>query len=118
MTQHEAGTVRTDVPSRLDRLPWARWHWLVLVGLGTVWIPLSGSRSRSSARSATGSPSPTAESHFFLASAGARAGPVALGYYLGAAVMILGGLAEVFLGVDAEQKSLEDVAEPLSAELT
>jgi MFS family permease len=32
------GTVDTDVPARLDRLPWARWHWLVLVGLGTVWI--------------------------------------------------------------------------------
>jgi hypothetical protein len=41
---------------------------------------------------------------------------VAFGYYLGAAVMILGGLTEVFLGVDAEQKSLEDVAEPLSAQ--
>jgi MFS family permease len=38
MTKQEAGTIRTDVPSRLDRLPWARWHWLVLVGLGTVWI--------------------------------------------------------------------------------
>lgn len=33
-----AGTIRTDVPARLDRLPWARWHWMVLVGLGTVWI--------------------------------------------------------------------------------
>ena len=40
---------------------------------------------------------------------------VAFGYYLGAAVMILGGLTEVFLGVNAEQKPLEDVAEPLSA---
>jgi MFS family permease len=30
--------VRTDLPSRLDRLPWARWHVMVLVGLGTVWI--------------------------------------------------------------------------------
>ncbi len=28
----------SDVPARLDRLPWSRWHWLVLVGLGTVWI--------------------------------------------------------------------------------
>ncbi len=33
-----SGTVETDVPARLDRLPWSRWHWLVLVGLGTVWI--------------------------------------------------------------------------------
>jgi MFS family permease len=30
--------VETNVPARLDRLPWARWHWLILAGLGTVWI--------------------------------------------------------------------------------
>src|SRR4051812_10185208 len=30
--------VETRIPARLDRLPWARWHWLVLAGLGTVWI--------------------------------------------------------------------------------
>ncbi|MBP2705136.1 MFS transporter [Microbispora sp. RL4-1S] len=30
--------ISTDIPARLDRLPWARWHWMVLVGLGTVWI--------------------------------------------------------------------------------
>lgn len=29
--------VETDVPARLDRLPWSHWHWLVLIGLGTVW---------------------------------------------------------------------------------
>jgi MFS family permease len=32
------GTVRTNVPARLDRLPWARWHWMIVIGLGTVWI--------------------------------------------------------------------------------
>jgi MFS family permease len=31
-------TIETDIPARLDRLPWARFHWLVVVGLGTVWI--------------------------------------------------------------------------------
>jgi MFS family permease len=31
-------TIETSIPGRLDRLPWARWHWIVLVGLGTVWI--------------------------------------------------------------------------------
>ncbi|WP_405009443.1 MFS transporter [Kitasatospora sp. NBC_01539] len=30
--------VRTDVPARLDRLPWSRWHWRIVIGLGTVWI--------------------------------------------------------------------------------
>ena len=33
-----SGTVHTDIPARLDRLPWARWHVMVLVGLGSVWI--------------------------------------------------------------------------------
>ncbi|MEU1282232.1 MFS transporter [Streptomyces sp. NPDC005805] len=32
------GTVTTKVPSRLDRLPWSRWHWMIVIGLGTVWI--------------------------------------------------------------------------------
>ena len=28
----------TDVPARLDRLPWARFHWLVIFALGITWI--------------------------------------------------------------------------------
>lgn len=28
----------SDVPNRLDRLPWSRWHWLVVIGLGITWI--------------------------------------------------------------------------------
>jgi MFS family permease len=31
-------TVRTDIPNRLDRLPWSRWHWVVIVALGITWI--------------------------------------------------------------------------------
>jgi MFS family permease len=31
-------TITTKIPARLDRLPWARWHWMVVIGLGTVWI--------------------------------------------------------------------------------
>ncbi|WP_433348146.1 MFS transporter [Micromonospora sp. CA-111912] len=34
----QTGTVRTNVPARLDRLPWSRWHWMIVIGLGTVWI--------------------------------------------------------------------------------
>ena len=34
----ENAVVETQIPSRLDRLPWSRWHWMVLIGLGTVWI--------------------------------------------------------------------------------
>ncbi len=36
--QVETGRITTDIPARMDRLPWARWHWLVVIGLGTVWI--------------------------------------------------------------------------------
>jgi MFS family permease len=28
----------TDVPARLDRLPWSRFHWRVVVALGITWI--------------------------------------------------------------------------------
>jgi MFS family permease len=31
-------TIETEIPARMDRLPWSRWHWMVVIGLGTVWI--------------------------------------------------------------------------------
>ena len=34
----ELGRIRTRIPARLDRLPWSRFHWMVVIGLGTVWI--------------------------------------------------------------------------------
>jgi MFS family permease len=37
-TTNELRTIRTNIPSRLDRLPWSRFHWRVVIGLGTVWI--------------------------------------------------------------------------------
>ncbi|QBD83423.1 MFS transporter [Ktedonosporobacter rubrisoli] len=30
--------VRTNIPARMDRLPWSRWHWLVILSLGITWI--------------------------------------------------------------------------------
>jgi MFS family permease len=30
--------LRTNIPARLDRLPWARFHWRIVLGLGTVWV--------------------------------------------------------------------------------
>ncbi len=55
-------TIETKVPAQLDRLPWSRFHWMVIVGLGTI-----------------------------------------------------GGIAEILFGVDAEGKTLESIAAPLSA---
>jgi MFS family permease len=34
----ETGRIKTNIPARLDRLPWAKFHWMVVIGLGTVWI--------------------------------------------------------------------------------
>jgi MFS family permease len=31
-------TIESYVPARLDRLPWSRWHWLIVVSLGATWI--------------------------------------------------------------------------------
>src|SRR6476661_341490 len=31
-------TIESYVPSRLDGLPWSRWHWLIVVALGATWI--------------------------------------------------------------------------------
>jgi MFS family permease len=41
---------------------------------------------------------------------------VAIGFFVGAVVMAIGGIAEILFGVDAEQKQLEEIAEPLTAE--
>jgi MFS family permease len=42
-----------------------------------------------------------------------RAG-LTIGYLIGGGIMIIGGLVEVFLGIDAEGKSLETVTRPLT----
>ena len=31
-------TIETRVPARLDRLPWSRWHTLVIFALGVTWV--------------------------------------------------------------------------------
>jgi hypothetical protein len=65
---------------------------------------------------------------FFAASAAASAGyltvsetfpleirALAIGYWIAAGLMAIAAVTEIVLGVDAEQRSLEEVAEPLSA---
>ncbi len=34
----QTGTIKTRIPARLDRLPWSRFHWMVIGGLGTAWV--------------------------------------------------------------------------------
>src|SRR5208282_4604880 len=37
-TQGSTEIFETLIPARLDRLPWSRFHWLLVVGLGITWV--------------------------------------------------------------------------------
>jgi MFS family permease len=50
-----------------------------------------------------------------LVGAGTNTGPLTIGYFVGAIVMFLGGVIAWFFGVNAERRSLEDIATPLAA---
>jgi MFS family permease len=30
--------IETNIPQRLDRLPWSTWHWWIVIALGVTWI--------------------------------------------------------------------------------
>jgi hypothetical protein len=45
---------------------------------------------------------------------GSSRGPLTFGYYLGAGIMLIGGVVALIFGINAERQSLEDVADPLS----
>jgi MFS family permease len=34
----QSETIHTDVPARLDALPWSRWHLYIVVALGITWV--------------------------------------------------------------------------------
>jgi len=80
-------TIRTDIPARLDRLPWSRWHWIVIIALGVTWIldglevtlvgSIAGALTDKSTLGLTTSEA-TAAGSFYLA--GAVAGALLFGY--------------------------------------
>jgi len=30
--------IKSNIPARLDRLPWTRWHWRIVIALGVAWV--------------------------------------------------------------------------------
>ena len=34
----EAERYETKIPARMDRLPWSRFHWLIIIALGATWL--------------------------------------------------------------------------------
>jgi MFS family permease len=79
--------IETDVPARLDRLPWSRWHTRIIVALGTSWLldglevtlvgSLAGVLESKNGLSLT-DPQVTAAATFYLA--GAVLGAILFGY--------------------------------------
>ena len=76
--------IRTDIPFRLDRLPWSRFHLLVVVGLGITWI-LDGLEV-----TIVGSLGPALQSADTLNLTSADLGAVASFYVVGAVIGALG----------------------------
>ena len=79
-----AAKITTNIPFRLDRLPWARWHWMVVVGLGITWI-LDGLEV-----TIVGSINPTLASKQGLNFTDAQTGLAATAYLIGAVIGSLG----------------------------
>jgi MFS family permease len=38
VSEIDGTVIETDIPARLDRLPWSKFHWLVVLALGITWI--------------------------------------------------------------------------------
>jgi MFS family permease len=37
-SKNRSDVFETDIPARLDRLPWSRFHWLLVTALGITWV--------------------------------------------------------------------------------
>jgi MFS family permease len=79
-TLQSAAMIRTNIPFRLDRLPWSRFHLLVVIGLGITWI-LDGLEV-----TIVGSLGPALQSAETLHLSSADLGAVASFYVVGAVV--------------------------------
>ena len=86
-TAPDGSVFETQVPARLDRLPWSRFHWLVVVALGITWIldglevtlvgSLSGAIAESPSLGLTGNQVGLSASAYLL---GTVAGALAFGW--------------------------------------
>jgi MFS family permease len=92
MKADEVDAVKTDIPFRLDRLPWSRFHLLVVLGLGITWI-LDGLEV-----TIVGSLGPALESPETLQLSSQKLGWVASLYVIGAVMgaLVFGWLTDRF----------------------
>ena len=81
---HSTAPIRTDVPARLDALPWSRWHLYVVFALGITWV-LDGLEV-----TLAGSVGPALTSHATLGLTNTQVGFSGTAYLIGAVVGALG----------------------------
>jgi MFS family permease len=88
----EGGAITTQIPARLDRLPWSRFHLLILFGLGITWI-LDGIEV-----TIVGAIAPVLRDRATLGLSAAQIGSAASAYVAGAVVgaLIFGWLTDRF----------------------
>src|ERR1700749_1280487 len=79
-TSQSRAMIRTSIPFRLDRLPWSRFHLLVVIGLGITWI-LDGLEV-----TIVGSLGPALQSTQTLGLSSANIGAIASFYVAGAVI--------------------------------
>jgi MFS family permease len=84
--------IRTDIPMRLDRLPWSRFHLLVVIALGVTWI-LDGLEV-----TIVGAIGPVLENKQTLALSATEVGNAASSYVIGAVIgaVLFGWLTDRF----------------------
>ena len=82
--ERQGEVFETNIPQRLDRLPWSRFHWLVVVALGITWI-LDGLEV-----TLTGSVSGVLQSRAGLGLSDGQIGEAASVYLVGAVLGALG----------------------------
>jgi MFS family permease len=85
-------SISTDIPARLDRLPWSRFHLLVLVALGITWI-LDGIEV-----TIVGAIGPVLREHATLGLSASQIGNAASTYIIGAVLgaLVFGWLTDRF----------------------
>lgn len=87
-----AAQITTDIPARIDRLPWSRFHMLVVIALGVTWV-LDGLEV-----TILGSIGPILKDHRTLGLSEQQIGAIAASYVGGAVVgaLVFGWLTDRF----------------------
>ena len=133
-------TIESLVPARMDRLPWSRFHWLIVLALGITWVldglevtlvgAVSGILGSRQTLALTPAQIGLLASWYIIGAVGGalvfgwatdrfgrrRLFFITLGVYLAGVLLSAAAVVEAAFGIDAERRGLESLASPLSTE--